>query len=53
VYAGSGVTPEIAEKIGRSNLADGIIVGTYAKRNGRVDPGRVKAIVNAFGKSRF
>ena len=48
VYAGSGVTPEIAEKIGRSNLADGIIVGTYVKRDKRIDPGRVEDIVKAF-----
>ncbi len=48
VYAGSGVTPSIAEVIGRKNLADGIIVGTYIKDGEIVNPEKVRKIVGAF-----
>ena len=43
VYAGSGVTPENVIKI--LEHADGVIVGTYFKRDGRIDTGRVKKLV--------
>jgi len=46
LYAGSGVTPELASKI--ADKVDGVIVGTYIKRGGRVDRERVERIVRAF-----
>ncbi len=48
VYAGSGVTPRIAEEISRKGLADGVIVGTYVKMDNRIDPGKVENVVKAF-----
>ncbi|RUM34105.1 MAG: hypothetical protein DSY33_03105 [Archaeoglobus sp.] len=51
VYAGSGVTPELAEIIRRKNLADGIIVGTYIKdikEKNRINVDRVRRIVKSF-----
>ncbi len=48
VYAGSGVTPEIAKEIGKKNLADGIIVGTYVKMDNRIDSGKVEKIAKEF-----
>ncbi len=48
VYAGSGITPEIAEKIKEKRLADGIIVGTYVKEMGEISVERVKKVVKAF-----
>ncbi len=50
VYAGSGVTPELASEIARKGLADGVIVGTYIKRRGRIDSGRVREVVEAVKK---
>ena len=43
VLAGSGVNPENAAEI--LKFCDGVIVGTYIKRGGSVDAGRVKRIV--------
>ncbi len=43
VYAGSGVTPENVARI--LEHADGVIVGSYFKRDGRVDAERVKKLV--------
>ncbi len=45
VFAGSGVTPENAEKL--MKYCDGAIVGTYVKRKGRVDAERVRRIARA------
>ena len=51
VLVGSGVT---AENLGRYAAADGLIVGSAAKRGGRwsspLDPARVEALARAFGE---
>ncbi len=44
VLVGSGVTPENLPKIAK--FCDGVIVGTYFKRRGRVDVKRVRRIVD-------
>jgi len=46
---GSGVS---AENAARFAGADGAIVGTSLKRDGRVDPSRVEAVVKAFREAR-
>ena len=43
VLVGSGVTPENLPKIAK--YCDGVIVGTYFKKHGRVDADRVKKLV--------
>ena len=52
LYVGSGATPETIPDLLRS--ADGVIVGTAAKVDGRVtnpvDPARVRALVRAAGQ---
>jgi uncharacterized protein len=49
LFVGSGVTPETAAEL--LSVADGLIVGTYVKREGdvdqRVDPVRVRRLVDA------
>ncbi|AEA47724.1 BtpA/SgcQ family protein [Archaeoglobus veneficus] len=45
VYAGSGITPENVAEV--MKYADGVIVGTYFKKDGRVDVERVKRLVRA------
>ncbi|RLI86254.1 MAG: hypothetical protein DRO98_05625 [Archaeoglobales archaeon] len=45
VYAGSGVTADNVAELLRH--ADGVIVGTYFKKDGKVDIERVKKLVNA------
>mgnify|MGYP000262272053 CR=1 FL=1 len=50
VLVGSGVTPENAALLMR--WADGAIVGTYLKREGRVDPERVRRVAEAVRGSR-
>ncbi|MDI9642706.1 MAG: BtpA/SgcQ family protein [Archaeoglobaceae archaeon] len=45
ILAGSGVNEENAEKI--AEFCDGVIVGSYIKRHGKIDPERVRRIVNA------
>lgn len=45
VLVGSGVTPESAASL--SGDADGLIVGTALQRDGRVDPERVRLLVEA------
>jgi membrane complex biogenesis BtpA family protein len=49
VFVGSGVTPESAPEL--LSVADGLIVGTYVKRDGDVDrpvdPERVRRLVDA------
>jgi hypothetical protein len=45
VLAGSGISPENIHRILR--YCDGVIVGTYLKRRGEIDPERVKRIVKA------
>ncbi len=46
VFAGSGVTPEIAAEIARH--ADGVIVGTALEREGRIEPARAAAFMAAW-----
>jgi hypothetical protein len=52
VLVGSGATPETVRRL--LEVADGIIVGTSIKRDGKlanpVDPGRVEALVRAAGE---
>lgn len=52
VLVGSGATPETVRRL--LDVADGIIVGTSIKRDGRlanpVDPARVEALVRAAGE---
>ncbi len=52
IYAGSGVTPELALKIAEKDLADGIIVGTYIKSDSGtgIDSRKVRRIVESFEK---
>jgi len=52
IYAGSGVTPELALKIAEKDLADGIIVGTYIKSDSgtSIDSRKVRRIVESFKK---
>jgi uncharacterized protein len=47
LLAGSGVTPELAATL--RDRVDGAIVGTWAKRDGRVDVDRVARLKSAFG----
>jgi membrane complex biogenesis BtpA family protein len=48
VLAGSGVTPENLSKIVK--YCDGVIVGTYFKKHGRVDADRVRKLVKVRDK---
>jgi len=51
VFVGSGATPETAKQLAQH--ADGLIVGSYFKRDGAlanpVDPARVRALMQALG----
>lgn len=47
LYVGSGTTPDSAGAL--LPYVDGFIVGTYAKREGRTDSSRVRAVARAIG----
>jgi hypothetical protein len=44
VIAGSGVNPENVKEI--LKYADGVVVGTYFKKEGRIDVEKVKELAN-------